>query len=69
MLEDPGLNLPDDVRKKLDVIQQSARKIQKVTARLKDISKLPKVQYVENEWMVNLSAGEEESDRDEDENN
>ena len=69
LLEDNGLKLPDEVRKKLDVIQQSARKIQRVTARLKEVSKLPKVQYVEDEWMVNLSAGEDEDDRGEDESN
>ncbi len=69
LLEDPGLKLSDDVRKKLDVIQQSAKKIAKVTARLKEVSKLPRVQYVDDEWMVNLSAEEEEIDRDNDKDN
>ena len=61
LLEDVSGSLPDNIRKKLNVIQESAKKIEKVTARLKEVSKLPKVPYVDGEWMIKLS-GDEASD-------
>jgi hypothetical protein len=66
MLETIGENLPEEVRKKLSVIQKSAKKIEKVTARLKEVSKLPRVPYVDDEWMVKLSGEDEEEKADED---
>jgi len=62
LLEDAAANLPENVRKKLSVIQESAKKIEKVTARLKEISKLPKVPYVDGEWMIKLSSDEADAE-------
>ena len=56
--------LPEDVRKKLDVIRDSASRIGEVTARLKSASKLPRVPYVNGEWMIDLSA-EDKTDEEE----
>jgi signal transduction histidine kinase len=56
--------LPEDMRKKLEVIRDSANKIRDITAKLKSASKLPRVPYVDGEWMVKLSdedEGEEET--------
>jgi signal transduction histidine kinase len=72
LLEDVSKGLPKDVQKKLAVIQKSARRIKEVTARLKEVSQLPRVPYVEGEWMVDLSAADEdensENEKDKDEN-
>jgi len=62
LLEDAMAGLPENVRKKLSIIEESARKIEKVTAKLKEVSKLPRVPYVDGEWMVKLSDVEEDSD-------
>jgi signal transduction histidine kinase len=64
LLEDAAKKMPENVRKKLDVIQQSAKKIEKVTARLKEVSKLPRVPYVDGEWMVKLSEDEDKKKTD-----
>jgi signal transduction histidine kinase len=58
-------DVPENIRKKLDIIQQSAKKIEKVTARLKEVSKLPRVPYVDGEWMVKLSEDEPDNEIDE----
>lgn len=59
-----GDKLPADVRRKLEIIRDSANEIKEVAARLKNASKLPRVPYVDGEWMVKLS-GEDEEDRGE----
>jgi hypothetical protein len=64
LLEDTLESLPENVRKKLIVIQESAKKIQKVTAKLKEVSKLPRVPYVDGEWMIKLSGDEEPPETD-----
>jgi signal transduction histidine kinase len=69
LLADAAKGLPDDVRKKLDVIQESARKIGMVAAKLKEASKLPRVPYVDGEWMIKLSGDEEEENSEKDEAN
>jgi len=48
--------LPDEVKRKLEVIRESANKITKVAARLKIASKQPRVPYVDGEWMIQLSG-------------
>lgn len=55
--------LPDDVRRKLDVIRDSATQIKEVTARLKEVSRLPRVPYVDGEWMVKLSGEDEDAEK------
>jgi signal transduction histidine kinase len=66
-----GDKLPEDVRRKLEIIRDSANQIKEVAARLKNASKLPRVPYVDGEWMVRLSAedereeGETETDKGE----
>lgn len=67
LLADAAKGLPDEVRRKLDVIQESARKIGMVAAKLKEASKLPRVPYIDGEWMIKLSGDEEEEDSDKDE--
>ncbi len=61
-----GDKLPADVRRKLEIIRDSANQIKEVTARLKNASKLPRVPYVDGDWMVKLS-GEDEKDKGESE--
>jgi len=60
--------LPEEMRKKLEVIRDSANKIRDITAKLKTASKLPRVPYVDGEWMVKLSdedEGEEDTETQE----
>lgn len=59
-----GDKLPADIRRKLEIIRDSANQIKEVAARLKNASKLPRVPYVDGEWMVKLS-GEDEKDEGE----
>ncbi len=57
--------LPEDIRRKLETIRDSATKIRDVAAKLKLASKLPRVPYVDGEWMVKLSdedEGEEDTE-------
>ncbi len=61
-----GDKLPADVRRKLEIIRDSANQIKEVAARLKNASKLPRVPYVDGDWMVKLS-GEDEKDNGENE--
>lgn len=62
LLEEAAASMPENVRKKLSIIQESAKKIEKVTAKLKEVSRLPKVPYVDGEWMIKFSVDEEETD-------
>lgn len=68
LLEGDRESLPEEVNKKLSVIQQSAKKIAKVTAKLKEISKLPRVPYVDGEYMVKLSGEEDDHENGEEKN-
>ncbi len=61
-----GDKLAPDVRRKLEIIRDSANQIKEVAARLKNASKLPRVPYVDGDWMVKLS-GEDEKDTGENE--
>jgi len=65
LLEGLGEDLPEDIRRKLSVIHESARKIKAVVQKLKEVSSLPRVPYVDDEWMIKLSDDETgESDKD-----
>lgn len=51
--------LPEDMQKKLEVIRDSAAKIGDIAIKLKSASRLPRVPYIDGEWMVKLSDEDE----------
>jgi K+-sensing histidine kinase KdpD len=56
-------NLPEDVQQKLDVIEESANQISKVTSRLMSAAEAPSVEYTGKMRMLDLSGKKEENDR------